>query len=110
MEAMSAARPLFTRKRKSIRDLAMSHKCRSGHDVASFDYFVGQLLKRASEVIKSRLFVVKVSGTTMRPASGSLANRLGVIGARIGRAASRLMRPTITAWRRPPSLRGTRYA
>src|SRR5262249_26428702 len=74
MEAMSAARPLFTRKRKSIRDLAMSHKCRSGHDVASFDYFVGQLLKRASEVIKSRLFVVKVSGTTMRPASGSLAN------------------------------------
>jgi hypothetical protein len=24
---MSAARPLFPRKRKSIRDLAMSHKC-----------------------------------------------------------------------------------
>jgi hypothetical protein len=27
---MSAARPLFARKRTSIRDIAMSHKCHSG--------------------------------------------------------------------------------
>jgi hypothetical protein len=27
MAVMSAARPLFYRKRKSARDLAMSHKC-----------------------------------------------------------------------------------
>jgi hypothetical protein len=27
MEVMSAARPLFRRKRKSTRDLAMSQKC-----------------------------------------------------------------------------------
>jgi hypothetical protein len=30
LAAMSAARPLFHRKRKSMRDVAMSHKCRLG--------------------------------------------------------------------------------
>jgi hypothetical protein len=36
-EVMSAARPLFHRKRKSIDDLAMSHKCHNPTSVTGVD-------------------------------------------------------------------------
>src|SRR4029453_18965737 len=68
---MSAARPLFPRKRTSIRDLAMSHSCQARtHAVQQttllFDHPVGEQFHRI-RYLKAICAIRRLSQATGRP-------------------------------------------
>jgi hypothetical protein len=63
--AMSAARPLFHRKQKSIRDVAMSQSATSGseqlHQTNSlFDHLVGEQYQRTGDIVADRFCGLKI--------------------------------------------------